>query len=116
MQYQLSTENPQEGSSAAGNQSEIVQVDPRGSPYTNCFSYRDVSVLLLSFLTVFGTPSGWSFRGQHLLGSDSIILSRLKIDFVVTGCSRPGLETSGFLLKDNSGVHPTVVAQEGELP
>lgn len=89
--------------------------DPRGSPYTNCLSNRDVSVLLLNFLTVFGTPSGWSFRGQHLLGSDSI-LSRLKIDFVVTGCFRPGLETSGFLLKENSGVHPTVVAQEGELP
>lgn len=115
MQYQLSTENPQEGSSAAGNQ-KVSGFDPCGSPYTNCFSYRDVSVLLLNFLTVFGTPSGWSFRGQHLLGSDSIILSRLKIDFVVTGCSRPGLETSGFLLKENSGVHPTVVAQEGELP
>lgn len=109
MQYQLSTDNPQEGSSAAGNQ-KVSGFEPRGSPYT-----RDVSVLLLNFLTVFGTPSGWSFRGQHLLGSDSI-LSRLKIDFVVTGCSRPGLATSGFLLKENSGVHPTVVAQKGELP
>lgn len=114
MQYQLSTDNPQEGSSAAGNQ-KVSGFDPRGSPYTNCFSYRDVSVRLLNFLTVFGTPLGWSFHGQHLLGSDSI-LSRLKNDFVVTGCSRPGLETSGFLLKENSGVHPTVVAQEGELP
>lgn len=114
MQYQLSTDNPQEGSSAAGNQ-KVSGFDPPGSPYTNCVSYRDVSVRLLNFLTVFGTPLGWSFRGQHLLGSDSI-LSRLKIDFVVTGCSRPGLETSGFLLKENSGVHPTVVAQEGELP
>lgn len=109
MQYQLSADNPQEGSSAAGNQ-KVSGFEPRGSPYT-----RDVSVRLLNFLTVFGTPSGWSFRGQHLLGSDSI-LSRLKIDFVVTGCSRPGLATSGFLLKENSGVHPTVVAQEGELP
>lgn len=89
--------------------------DPCVSPYTNCFSRRDVSVLLLNFLTVFGTPSGWSFRGQHLLGSDSI-LSRLKVDFVATGCSRPGLETSGFLLKESSRVHTTVVAQEGELP
>lgn len=114
MQYQLSADNPQEGSSAAGNQ-KVSGFEPRGSPYTNWLSYRDVSVLLLNFLTVFGTPSGWSFRGQHLLGSDSI-LSRLKIDFVVTGCSRPGLATSGFLLKENSGVHPTVVAQEGELP
>lgn len=114
MQYQLSADNPQEGSSAAGKQ-KVSGFDPRGSPYSNCLSYRDVSVRLLNFLTVFGTPSGWSFRGQHLLGSDSI-LSRLKIDFVVTGCSRPGLATSGFLLKENSGVHPTVVAQEGELP
>lgn len=112
MQYQLSTDNPQEGSSAAGNQ-KVSGFDPRGSPYTNCFSYRDVSVRLLNFLTVFGTPLRWSFRGQHLLGS---ILSGLKNDFVVTGCSRPGLETSGFLLKENSGVHPAVVAQEGELP
>lgn len=72
--------------------------DPRVSPYTNCFSRRDVSVLLLNFLTVFGTPSGWSFRGQHLLGSDSI-LSRLKVAFVATGSFRPGLETSGFFLR-----------------
>lgn len=33
-------------------------------------------------------------------------LSRLKMDLVVTGRSRPGLETSGFLLKENSGVCP----------
>lgn len=72
--------------------------DPRVSPYTNCFSRRDVSVLLLNFLTVFGTPSGWSFRGQHLLGSDSI-LSRLKVGFVAPGSFRPGLETSAFFLR-----------------
>lgn len=39
-----------------------------------------------------------------------------RLIFVVTGCSRPGLETSGFLFKGNSGVCPIAVSQEGELP